>query len=423
MEYKAPYGSPDPDASYVDRDTPGAVRGSVPPAAAIEDPQRELVNLITSAGLVPSGNDLFQAAIAVQGGALTYAAASASPTALTAALTPPLTAQRVGMRVTIKITSANAAAATLNAGPGPLPIVTMRGGAISLGDLPLGSFQTFVNTGTAWMLAGLAYSEVPRVAPTGVILYVRPDGNDNNDGLTNSASGAFLTIQGAVTSGLSRFSLPPGQAARIQLGVAGTYAGPGSLPYISSPIEIRGDPANQAGYVISGAGPAGGNVGLIGAGAGQVTLNGATISNTGAINHSINADNSGYVLLQNVTFLTSLSTTYGLMAATGNGVIRLGAGCIVNASAGYMWLADGGTIIMGANVALQSTPSFTTATAQALNGGKILRGGTSTAFTGTGAVGLRYNATLNGIINMLFGGANFIPGNSAGTTATGGQYQ
>ncbi|WP_176083111.1 hypothetical protein [Martelella sp. HB161492] len=62
MEYKPPYGSTDPDASYVDRNTPGAQKGSVPPAAAIEDPQREIVAAIEAAGLTPDGDDLTQLA-------------------------------------------------------------------------------------------------------------------------------------------------------------------------------------------------------------------------------------------------------------------------------------------------------------------------------------------------------------------------
>lgn len=57
MKYNAPYGSADPNASYVDRNTPGAVAGSKVPAAAIEMPQREIVTVITNAGLAPSNND------------------------------------------------------------------------------------------------------------------------------------------------------------------------------------------------------------------------------------------------------------------------------------------------------------------------------------------------------------------------------
>lgn len=60
MKYNAPYGSADPSAAYVDRNTPGAVSGSRPPAAAIEHPQREIMAVIESAGIAPSGSDLTQ---------------------------------------------------------------------------------------------------------------------------------------------------------------------------------------------------------------------------------------------------------------------------------------------------------------------------------------------------------------------------
>ncbi|MEP9376217.1 hypothetical protein ABLE91_05865 [Aquabacter sp. CN5-332] len=382
----------------------------------------QLGSFISNSGGTPDDADLDQVSSYARLQSLNYRVASGTANALSVTLDPAPASNAVleGMPIRLKITASNTSAATLNVGAGALPIKTLRGADVELGDLVVDSITTLICTGTAWIFTGIAYSEVPRIAPSGVVLWVRTDGSDNNDGLTNSASGAFATVMGAITKGLARYSLPPGQTALIRLGIPGTYAAPGSLPYVGAPLEIRGDAAAQASYVLSGAGA---GSGVIAVGVGQLSLTGLTITNTGTISHSVNADNSGYVLLTNVTFLTSVTTTFALMAATGSGVIRMGAGCIVNASAGYLWLAGGGTIVMGANLALQSTPNYTTATAQALDGGKILRGSPATAFTGTGALGLRYNAQMNGIIDMLFGGASFIPGNSAGTTATGGQYQ
>jgi hypothetical protein len=44
-------------------------------------------------------------------------------------------------------------------------------------------------------------------------------------------------------------------------------------------------------------------------------------------------------------------------------------------------------------------------------------------FTNGGTVtGTRYNCDLNGIMDTGGGGANYVPGNAAGATATGGQY-
>ena len=60
MDYNAPYGSLDPDASYVDRSVANAQAGSKVPAKAVELPQREIVNVIEKAGLTPSNADTEQ---------------------------------------------------------------------------------------------------------------------------------------------------------------------------------------------------------------------------------------------------------------------------------------------------------------------------------------------------------------------------
>ncbi|MDI7864286.1 hypothetical protein MRS76_20315 [Rhizobiaceae bacterium n13] len=66
MKYNPPFGSPDPNAGYQDRNTPGAVSGSRVPAAAIENPQREIMAVIAAAGLDASNADLTQLLQAIQ---------------------------------------------------------------------------------------------------------------------------------------------------------------------------------------------------------------------------------------------------------------------------------------------------------------------------------------------------------------------
>lgn len=60
MDYVQPYGNADPNAPYVDRNSPGAVKGSTVPAAAIEAPMREIRAVIVGAGITPDRNDLTQ---------------------------------------------------------------------------------------------------------------------------------------------------------------------------------------------------------------------------------------------------------------------------------------------------------------------------------------------------------------------------
>ncbi len=154
MKYHPPFGSSDADARYVDRNTPGAVSGSRVPAAAVEHTQREIVNVISRSGLAPDGANQTQLAVAIQRGSLNYAEAAGQPNALTAVLSPPLISHVPGMPVRLKIKSDNTGAASLNAGPGALPIRTLSGGAVSGGDLAAGTVVSLICTGEAWALAG-----------------------------------------------------------------------------------------------------------------------------------------------------------------------------------------------------------------------------------------------------------------------------
>jgi hypothetical protein len=65
MRYRQPHGISDPDASYVDGNTGTGTLGSVIPAEAVENPQREIVAVVEAAGLTPSAGDTTQLAQAI----------------------------------------------------------------------------------------------------------------------------------------------------------------------------------------------------------------------------------------------------------------------------------------------------------------------------------------------------------------------
>jgi hypothetical protein len=154
MKYHAPYGSTDPDASYVDKDVPGAVRGSAVPAKAIEDPQREIVNVITKSGKVPdNGNQL---AKSIQSGWLNFSAVGGTANALTMTLpeVPASWADLVGTPLRGIITTTNTGACTLNVnGLGAKPIKIDNGSDPIAGDLKSGSVAVFVYDGTSVQIA------------------------------------------------------------------------------------------------------------------------------------------------------------------------------------------------------------------------------------------------------------------------------
>lgn len=81
MEYQAPVGAGDPNDPYVDFNVGTGTAGSIPPAAAIEHTQREIVNFIDAMGIVPDEGDLTQlqqaitAAVAAVAGVYDFGAA------------------------------------------------------------------------------------------------------------------------------------------------------------------------------------------------------------------------------------------------------------------------------------------------------------------------------------------------------------
>lgn len=66
MKYVPPLGSADPNTSYQDGNPEAGILGSIVPAAAIERPQREILNVLTAAGLTPSDTDLTQLLAAIR---------------------------------------------------------------------------------------------------------------------------------------------------------------------------------------------------------------------------------------------------------------------------------------------------------------------------------------------------------------------
>jgi len=65
MQYNQPYGG-NIDASYIDGNPPFGIEGSIIPAAAVELPQREIVNFILKNQLSPTNSDTTQVARGVQ---------------------------------------------------------------------------------------------------------------------------------------------------------------------------------------------------------------------------------------------------------------------------------------------------------------------------------------------------------------------
>ncbi len=79
MEYVPPIGG-DPNDPYIDANPALGVEGSPVPAAAIEHPMREIMNVILAAGIIPDSGDLTQLSAAIQAMILASLAPDASET-------------------------------------------------------------------------------------------------------------------------------------------------------------------------------------------------------------------------------------------------------------------------------------------------------------------------------------------------------
>jgi hypothetical protein len=430
MKYYAPYGSPDPDAGYVDKDVPGAVRGSAVPAKAIERPQREIVSVIAGAGLEPEDSN--QLARAIQSGKLVYGAAGGSANALTVTLPVSPLALGIGLTINVLIASENTGAATLNLnGLGPLPIRTVAGAALQRGDLQAGSIVRLVCTGAAWLLGGgLARSEVPQVPTSDVILYVRTDGSDSNDGGANTSLRAFATIQKAIDTVTARFSASSSFGVRIVLGNAGTYAAAINNRYPGA-ITIEGGGGS---YLITG-----GDVGIgapcaFASRVGRVTLKTLGLVNTATSGTAVSAASLGGFLALDTVDIRSLlnNSNYMPIYIVENGVGSILNQIVVNGGDGTqrqmraLVHADTGGIFNGAPSTSPCTvfiapTSWAAGAADAVLSGVVRFSNVTMSPSGSFA-GPRFNVASNGVIDTSGGGANYFPGGSAGVQATGGQY-
>ncbi|WP_448786344.1 phage tail-collar fiber domain-containing protein [Brucella intermedia] len=357
-----------------------------------------------------SGSYVQKIATDVQSGKWLYASAGGTANALTATLSPMPAANVAGMVIRLRISLTNTASATLDVGPGALPIRTMKGNPLSRGDLPAGAVVELICTGTVWMLAGISYSEVPVIeAPA---LWVRTDGNDSNDGTQNTSASALATIAAALTR-MQRYTLIT--AGQIRLGNVGTYAAPGSVG-LAGTVRIIGDSSNKEGYIIQGIGGAT----SLGCSRGVLQLEGVRVRSSASGTYIAVAASGGRITATDTIFEFNSVVGTDAVVAANQGFVELGAGCLLRGSMGRALVASANGVIAISGPITSDGVTVSGVFGYATSGGGISVG-TSGTVTGT-ATGARYSVTMNGVINTLAGGPNFFPGTTAGSTATGGQY-
>lgn len=235
MKYNPPFGSTDPDASYVDKNVPGAVRGSSVPAEAIEYPQREIVDLIIKSGFDP--DEVLQLAVAIQSGKVNFATAGGTANAMTATLSPAPPALTPGMRLWLLSGTANTTTTpTLNVnGFGASGIVGNDGSALPLNAFVPGLIAPLIWDGTRWRMETFTTLQTPPrnivsyttagttnfTVPAGVFkifarVWAGGGGGGGNSASTNAGGGGG---GGGYTEGW--FDVTPGQVIPVTVGAGG----------------------------------------------------------------------------------------------------------------------------------------------------------------------------------------------------------
>jgi hypothetical protein len=160
MKYQPPYGVTDPNAPYVNGDPAAGIQGSIPPAAAIEYPQREIVNMITKGGFAPSDTDLYQLTRAARRALFAFGVDTGSANALSVALDPPLQSYNQGLEVRVLVSADNTGSSTIRINGLPTQqIVKKDGSQLFSGDLRANGIVVLVHDGANFqMVSGAAGS-------------------------------------------------------------------------------------------------------------------------------------------------------------------------------------------------------------------------------------------------------------------------
>lgn len=344
-----------------------------------------------------------------------YAADTGTVNNIVASFSPAITSLAAGTTIEVKIANTNSSATKITVNSLSAVNVTDRyGNALLQGALNAGEVALMIYDGTEFQVVN---NVIPTINTATTFYVNNSTGNDANNGLTTGTAWATLThaVAAIATYTLNGFSVT------LQLANTGiAYPAPPAFNAPSSgPFIIQGNAGSQGSYVVSGAGTA--NGGVIQIGGGNVTLIGLTLQNTGTQAHALLGFDCA-IALQNVTMTSTAISNFGLATADfGCTITSLGGNIWAGSAAASMW-ANGGQFVIGANQVTSGTPTFTNGFAYAANLGVISLSVPGWTFSGSGSLGPRYSASTNAVIQTNGAGANYFPGTTPGSTATGGQY-
>ena len=147
MKYEQPFGIPDPNAPYINGQRDKGIIGSKPTGPTVENPMRELTNLIKNAQQIPTDDDLMQVTRAVRDGRLNFFIDQGTANQLVISqLSPPITDYEYGLELRVLVAhSVAVGGTTIQIGNlPPAPVVRLDGTALKANDLLAGQIADLV---------------------------------------------------------------------------------------------------------------------------------------------------------------------------------------------------------------------------------------------------------------------------------------
>jgi len=167
MHYNQPFNGNANDP-FIDGSPSLGIEGSIIPAAAVEYPQREIVNFILDSVLSPNNGDLTQLAKAVQNDRVNYGIDIGTVNNMVVNITPTPDTLVAGLKVFILCKNANTGTTFLNLnGLGNIVVKTQALANLPAGTTTVNGIFLFIYDGTQWqILIGTAATGGP-AGPTG----------------------------------------------------------------------------------------------------------------------------------------------------------------------------------------------------------------------------------------------------------------
>lgn len=276
--------------------------------------------------------------------------------------------------------------------------------------------------GSADAAAGRAALSVREQLTANRTYFVRTDGSDSNNGLTNTSGGAFLTIQRAVdvvasldigifnvTINIMDGSYNVGKGVRLKSLVgAGTVTiqGSGASPINTQVFTTGSLLPTEAVFFAAGI-----------TGSWRVTNVGIYSTGSGAARVGVQASAGSRLTVGAIDYGAGFTAQ---ARAIDSGALEIDSNYSISSGAGTSIESIGSSAVRIQNitVTIVGNPSFNSFCSANQCGVVVATGN---AFIGT-ANGPRYIASLNGVINTGGAGASYFPGDTSGAAVDGGRY-